>query len=369
MCPIVLGMRDHPALEPHVCVTGQHREMLDQVLGVFGVTPDVDLRLMKPNQTLAELTARVVTGVDSYLREHRPAMVLVQGDTTTVLAASLAAFYNHIPVGHVEAGLRTGNMESPWPEEANRVIASRLAALHFAPTPQARDNLLREGVPPERIHVTGNPVIDALLYAVRKTKAAPPRVDGLPGFLQPGTETTGPRMVLITGHRRESFGQGFENICRAIADLAERFPEVHFVYPVHLNPRVQEPVHRILAPQRYANLHLIAPLPYLPFVAMMNRSCLILTDSGGVQEEAPSLGKPVLVMRETTERPEAVAMGTARLVGTDRGAIGTEVARLLTDDTRYRGMAALPNPYGDGMSCARILRACEGFLCPQGAVL
>jgi UDP-N-acetylglucosamine 2-epimerase (non-hydrolysing) len=285
----------------------------------------------------------------------------------------LAAFYHRIPLGHVEAGLRTGNLQAPWPEEANRVLTSRLAALHFAPTETARQNLLKEGVKTEAIQVTGNTVIDALFIALEKVKRNPPEVPGLPDYLQPipGSDKgnarplpSGPRMVLITGHRRENFGDGFESICRAIAELAAQMPEVHFVYPVHLNPNVRRPVQAILAHQGAGtaqNIHLIEPLPYLPFVAMMNRSTLVLTDSGGVQEEAPSLGKPVLVMRETTERPEAVEAGTVHLVGTDRQRIVAEVLRLLTDREAYEGMARAHNPYGDGRATGRILEAMAAF--------
>ena len=386
LCPLVRAMRGHGALRPHVCVTGQHREMLDQVLDVFEITPDVDLALMRPGQTLAELTARAIAAIDGYLEKHRPEMVLVQGDTTTVFCAALAAFYRGVPVGHIEAGLRTWNKRSPFPEEINRVLASRLADVHFAPTEQAKQNLLREQVPEDRIVVTGNTVIDALLIARDKVCKSPPRIPSLPGFLQPeGGDGRGgaPRMVLITGHRRESFGQPFENICRAIRELARAFPDVHFVYPVHLNPNVREPVTRILGngdttrpshssvPPSHSltvtqthshNIHLVDPLGYLPFVALMDRSTLVLTDSGGIQEEAPSLGKPVLVMRDTTERPEAVDMGTVKLVGTDMQAIIENVSTLLTDDNAYAAMANAVNPYGDGRACERILNSCERFV-------
>ncbi len=370
LCPLVLQMRDHSELRPRVCVTAQHREMLDQVLDVFQVRPEADLQLMRPGQRLAELTSRAVAAIDAYLGERRPDMVFVQGDTTTVFCAALAAFYRRIPVGHVEAGLRTWNKFSPFPEEINRVLTSRLADLHFAPTEQAKRNLLAEGVPEEQIHVTGNTVIDALMIAIDKVAADPPVIAELPAAIQPvagRAQPNDPPVVLITGHRRESFGQGFENICEAIAELAGRFPHVHFVYPVHLNPNVQQPVRRILgalgeAGRGEKNVHLIGPLPYLPFVAMMNRAMLLLTDSGGVQEEAPSLGKPVLVMRDTTERPEAVEMGTVRLVGTDRKAIVENVARLLTDQQAYAAMAQAVNPYGDGKAAGRILAACLPFL-------
>lgn len=353
LCPLVLALQADQRFEPHVCVTGQHKEMLQQVLDVFEIEPDANLELMRPNQTLAGLTARAITAVDAYLTEHQPEVVVVQGDTTTVFCAALCAFYHRIPVGHVEAGLRTWNKYSPFPEEINRVLASRMTDLHFAPTETARHNLLREGVAEAAIHVTGNTVIDALLLARRKVDAQPPTIAGLPEALQPGTD--GPRVVLITGHRRESFGAGFESICQAIAHLAASFPDVHFVYPVHLNPNVREPVHRLLGGGQAANIHLIEPLGYLPFVGMMSRATLILTDSGGVQEEAPSLGKPVLVMRDTTERPEAVEMGTVKLVGADYDRIVEESRRLLTDPAAHEVMANAVNPYGDGKACQRIV--------------
>ena len=301
--------------------------MLQQVLDVFGVVPDEDLALMRPNQTLGELTSRAIAAIDGYLAREQPDIVMVQGDTTTVLAGALAAFYHHIPVAHVEAGLRTGNMESPWPEEANRVLTTRLAKWHFCPTENNRANLVREGVPKEHIYVTGNTVIDALLMAKLMVRQKPPVIDGLPADLMLSKE----RIVLVTGHRRENFGEGFENICMAIRDLANRFPDTHFVYPVHLNPNVREPVGRILGSHCGRNVHLINPQQYLPFVSLMDRAYLILTDSGGVQEEAPSFGKPVLVMRDTTERPEAVTAGTVNLIGTRRDDIEREVARMVTD--------------------------------------
>jgi len=348
LCPLILAMRSHHAFAPHVCVTGQHREMLDQVLEAFGVQPDVDLSLMQPGQSLGAVTARAIQGCETYLRQAKPEMVLLQGDTTTAFSAALAAFYQQIPVAHVEAGLRTFNKHSPFPEEVNRVLTTRLADYHFAPTEQSRQNLLREGVPEDRVFVTGNTVIDALLLAVGEVRNRPPE--------------NGRRAVLITGHRRENFGRGFASICAAIGELASRFPDADFIYPVHLNPRVREPVHRLLSNRK--NVHLLAPLAYLPFVALMDRADVILTDSGGVQEEAPSLGKPVLVMRDTTERPEAVATGTVRLVGTDAGTIVDNVARLLTDAAAYRAMAGAVNPYGDGHACARILSALENCVFP-----
>jgi UDP-N-acetylglucosamine 2-epimerase (non-hydrolysing) len=370
LAPVVLALRKTPGVECRVCVTGQHRQMLDQVLEVFAIKPDADLNLMEPNQTLARLTARAIEAIDRYLASDRPDLVLVQGDTTTVLCAALASFYHKIPVGHVEAGLRTGNLMAPWPEEANRVLATRLTTLHFAPTTTSRDNLLREGIPAASISVTGNTVIDALLLAREQVRVNPPTIAELPDFLQPATAGgNGASMVLITGHRRENFGGGFESICQAIATLAARFPEVHFVYPVHLNPNVVEPVRRILgtAGSGTKNIHLIAPQSYLPFVGLLARAKVILTDSGGVQEEAPSLGKPVLVMRETTERPEAVEAGTVRLVGTNAEKIVSEMTRLLTDQAAYLEMSRAHNPYGDGLSSDRIVRACleHGRLHPR----
>lgn len=362
LAPVIQRLREQPDLECLVCVTGQHRTMLDQVLAAFEIVPDRDLKLMRPAQTLAGLTAEATTAVDDYLATELPDLVLVQGDTTTTFCAALAAFYRRIPVGHVEAGLRTGNMEAPWPEEANRVLTTRLAALHFAPTERNRTNLLKEGVAAHAIHVTGNTVIDALFVALRRLKAAPIEVPGLEGI---GDSP----VVLITGHRRESFGQGFERICRAIAELAGRFPQVHFVYPVHLNPNVREPVFRAFCPApdehvrqtgvAYPNVRLIEPLEYLPFVAMMNRATLILTDSGGVQEEAPSLGKPVLVMRDTTERAEAVETGAVRLVGTRTETIVEESCRVLNGEAPP---CRTSSPYGDGQAAVRIVDACRNFL-------
>jgi len=354
LCPITLRMAQRGMPSVHVCVTGQHRQMLDQVLGVFGIRPDVDLGLMQPNQTLAGLTSRTIEAVDAYLKDCRPDLVLVQGDTTTVVSTALAAFYNGVPVGHVEAGLRTWNYQAPYPEEMNRVLTTRLAALHFAPTAWARGNLLEEGVPQSAVFVTGNPVIDALQIATAKVREQRPLVPGLPeGALD------GP-LVLITGHRRESFGRGFENICAAIAGLSRRFTDTAFVYPVHLNPNVREPVFRLLGDR--PNVYLIEPLSYLPFVFLMDRCRLVLTDSGGVQEEGPSLGKPVLVMRETTERPEGVEAGAVRLVGTDPQRITDSVCELLTNTEIYDAMARAVNPYGDGKASDRIVKICAEFL-------
>jgi UDP-N-acetylglucosamine 2-epimerase (non-hydrolysing) len=366
MAPILLRLGQTPGVRCHVCVTGQHREMLDQVLDVFGIVADTDLNLMRPGQTLAGLSARAIEALDSFYAELQPNLVLVQGDTTTVFCATLAAFYRRIPVGHVEAGLRTWNLESPYPEEANRVLTSRLATLHFAPTDWARDNLLREGVDPERIVVTGNSGIDALFLTLERLEAR--RAEGKGPAVPPWwVEGDGRRMVLITAHRRENFGPAFLAVCEAIADLAGRFPDVQFVYPVHRNPNVTTPARAVLGnasdPRLKAgNMTLIEPLAYPEFVTAMAASTLILTDSGGVQEEAPSLGKPVLVLRDTTERPEAVAAGTVRLVGTDRAAIVNEVTTLLTDPAARDRMARAHNPYGDGRAAGRTVERCLKYL-------
>ncbi len=355
MAPVVQAIADAPDLDGRVCVTAQHRGMLDAALDVFGIVPDHDLDLMQPGQDLTDLTSRVLLGLREVLRAERPDVVLVHGDTTTTLAASLAAFYARVPIGHVEAGLRTGDLSAPWPEEANRVLADRLCRWHFAPTERARDALLAEGAAPGGIHVTGNTVIDALLWVRDRVAAADPRSwrDAL-GAAWPLLGDDRP-LVLITGHRRESFGEGFARICAAIRALALERPDVAFVYPVHLNPSVQAPVHGTLGD--LPNVYLLAPLDYPPFVRLMDRATLILTDSGGVQEEAPSLGKPVLVMRETTERPEGVAAGTVRLVGTDPTAIRDGVLTLLTDPAAYAAMRRAHNPYGDGRAAERIVAA------------
>jgi len=360
LAPVILALRSDPRFHCRVCITAQHREMLDQVLDLFQIAPDTDLNLMRPNQTLSSLTASAITALDEYLAREKPDLILVQGDTTTVFVASLAAFYHHIPVGHVEAGLRTGNMDAPWPEEANRVLTTDLATLHFVPTELSRENLLREGVSSERIYVTGNTVIDALFLAVKKVNSATVEIPGLnPEIINPASRQP---LVLITGHRRESFGNKLRSICRAVDDLAASFPQLQFVYPVHLNPNVRAAVSDILMDDangatRRANIHLIEPMAYLPFVALMERATLILTDSGGIQEEAPSLGKPVLVTRYTTERPEALSAGTAKLVGADRERIVAEVTRLLTDSSYYGAMSHAHNPYGDGKATERILDA------------
>ncbi len=355
LCPLILAMQNHPDFQPHVCVTGQHREMLDQVLEVFGVVPDVDLALMEPNQTLAKLTSKAIVAIDKYLLDFKPDIIIVQGDTTTVFSAALAAFYHRIPVGHVEAGLRTWNKLSPFPEEINRVLTSHIADYHFAPTEQSRKNLINESIDQSTIYVTGNTVIDALHIAVKKVKESPPEIPGLANDLT-NSLTTKP-MVLITGHRRENFGDGFESICKAISALACEFSSTEFIYPVHLNPNVREPVFRLLS--HCSNVHLIEPLSYLPFISLMEKAKIILTDSGGVQEEAPSLGKPVLVMRDTTERPEAVDAGTVKLVGTNMETIVKNVSMLLTDNDAYEKMAKAINPYGDGKATGRIVAACE----------
>lgn len=353
MAPVVKAIEAHPDLECRVVVTAQHREMMDQVLEAFGIVPHADLNLMKPGQDLFDVTSRVLLGLRDVLREERPDAVLVHGDTTTCLAAAMAAFYLHIPVGHVEAGLRTGNLAAPFPEEANRVLADRLCRWWFAPTAQSAANLKAEGIGPDGVHITGNTVIDALLWMRERVVEQPARAMQADfGTFASHLDGNDGRMVLITGHRRESFGEGFEQICRAIRTLAEAHPDVQFVYPVHLNPRVQEPVHRVLSGRD--NVHLLAPLDYPSFVRLMDSSTLILTDSGGIQEEAPSLGKPVLVMRETTERPEGVAAGTVSLVGTDPAVIVDSVHRLLTDENEMLRFQRAHNPYGDGRAAVRI---------------
>ena len=365
MCPLVKEFQKHPEdFETRVCVTGQHREMLDQVLDIFGVVPDYDLNIMQQGQDLYDVTARVLLGMRSVLDEAKPDVVLVHGDTTTSTAAALAAFYRQIPVGHVEAGLRTHNIYSPWPEEMNRQITGRIASYHFAPTPLSRQNLLDEGVAAEKISVTGNTVIDALQWVVGNVlkKGYEPKDPSVSPLLRDGR-----RMVLITGHRRENFGDSFQHICLAIKDLSELYPDVDFVYPMHLNPNVREPIREVFGEEiagqadydgqagHDGNLFFIEPLDYLDFVSLMERSTLVLTDSGGIQEEAPGLGKPVLVMRDTTERPEALEAGTVRLVGTDRERIVTEVSRLLDDPGHYAAMSHAANPYGDGLACSRIV--------------
>ncbi|OEC38111.1 UDP-N-acetylglucosamine 2-epimerase [Pseudomonas sp. 1D4] len=355
MAPVVKSLQSEPRINARVCVTAQQRQMLDQVLDVFGIVPDHDLNIMKPGQSLTDITTRVMQGIEHVLEVEKPGVVLVHGDTSTTFSASLAAYYRRIPVGHVEAGLRTGNIYSPWPEEINRRLTGAIAAYHFAPTEAARANLAKEGVADDFICVTGNTVVDALLAAVDRIEADSAlikRFEDQFGFLDSTR-----KMILVTGHRRESFGQGFENICLALRGLAAR-DDVEIIYPVHLNPNVQEPVRRILGdcPQ----VHLIEPLDYLPFVYLMKRCHLILTDSGGIQEEAPSLGKPVLLMRDTTERPEGMQVGAVRLVGTDCGKIVSETIRLLTSQVEYEMMARAGNPYGDGMAAQRIVQRILG---------
>jgi UDP-N-acetylglucosamine 2-epimerase (non-hydrolysing) len=352
MAPVVRALKARENLQCRVCVTAQHRSMLDQVLDAFDLVPDIDLDLMRPGQDLSSLTAALLLGMRDVLAAERPDLVLVHGDTTTALGATLAAFYARVPVGHVEAGLRTGDLMAPWPEEANRVLADRLTALHFAPTPRARDALLAEGIRAEGIHVTGNTVVDALLWMVGRVRDLPLGAFGAVwGSAADALDSAAP-IVLVTGHRRESFGLGFEHLCAGIARVARAHPEAHVVYPVHLNPQVQEPVHRLLGGLQ--NVHLLAPLDYRPFVRLMDRCTLILTDSGGIQEEAPSLGKPVLVMRRVTERPEGVEAGTVRLVGTDPDAIFAEVSALIADPARAADFRRAANPYGDGHAAERI---------------
>jgi UDP-N-acetylglucosamine 2-epimerase (non-hydrolysing) len=354
LCPVIRSLREHPTrFEVRVCVTAQHREMLDQVLEAFDVKPDHDLDLMLPDQTLFQSTSRILAGLEGVLKTEQPSIIIVQGDTTTTLCGSLAGFYLHIPVAHVEAGLRTGDMRQPFPEEMNRVLTSHLAELHFAATAMAAENLRKDGVAPDSIHVTGNTGIDAVLY-VR---------DGLVEGRLRGREwpelDPSKKLIVVTAHRRESFGESFEHICRALAELANR-SDVQVVYPVHPNPNVQDPVQRLLA--GHPNVHLIEPLSYVPFVDLMRRAYLLITDSGGIQEEGPSLGKPILVMREKTERPEAVLAGTVKLVGTDYRRIVDEAQLLLNNPAAYNAMARVHNPYGDGQASSRIAELIHSFL-------
>lgn len=348
MAPVVERLKAIEGIESYVCVTGQHREMLDPFMNLFQIKADYDLNIMKPGQTLTEITTAILTGLQSVLVELKPDLLLVQGDTTTAFASALAAFYEKIPVGHVEAGLRTGNNKMPWPEEVNRKLISSLAELHFAPTQRSQENLLREGIDPGKVFVTGNTVIDALFFTLEQFKKKPELKTKRFDFLDPKR-----RLILVTGHRRENFGAGFASICKALKRISER-ADVQIVYPVHLNPNVQGPVRSILGHRE--NIHLIEPLDYLDFVFLMDLSYLILTDSGGVQEEAPSLGKPVLVMREVTERPEAVEAGTVILVGTDEEKIVKETVSLLDDALHYQSMAQAHNPYGDGHAAERIIQ-------------
>ena len=363
MAPLVKKFQQYPNdFRTVVCVTGQHREMLDQVLQIFDIKPDYDLNIMKQGQDLYDVTARVLVGLRDVLRDVKPDVVLVHGDTTTSMAAALAAFYQQIPVGHVEAGLRTHNIYSPWPEEINRQLTGRIATYHFAPTPLSRENLLHEGVDENHIFVTGNTVIDALYWVVDRIKNDDELDRTLNNeLLQNGYDVVrlsqGKKMVLITGHRRENFGDGFTQICRAIKTLVETYPNVDFVYPMHLNPNVRKPIHEAFDGKQYENMFFIEPLEYLSFVYLMEKSAIVLTDSGGIQEEAPGLGKPVLVMRDTTERPEALEAGTVKLVGTDYDKIVKEVSLLIEDAQYYQTMSEAVNPYGDGRACERIINA------------
>lgn len=351
MAPLVKALKAQTGFDTRVCVTAQHRQMLDQVLSLFDITPEYDLNIMQPGQDLYDITGRILQGLRGTLKEFKPDAVLVHGDTSTTFATALAAFYEQVPVGHVEAGLRTGNLYAPWPEEANRKLTGVLARWHFAPTETSKQNLLKEGVHSDNIYVTGNTVIDALLWVRDRINNRPELQNTYAqqfGFLQPGR-----KLVLVTGHRRENFGGGFERICEALSRLARSNPSIDIVYPVHLNPNVQAPVNRLL--RQEPNIHLIEPLDYAPFVYLMDRSDIILTDSGGIQEEAPSLGKPVLVMRDTTERPEAVGAGTVKLVGTDIDAIVNAVSELISSERAYQIMAAAHNPYGDGLAARKIV--------------
>ena len=363
MSPLVKEFQKYPEkFETIVCVTGQHREMLDQVLRIFDIQPDYDLNIMKQGQDLYDVTARVLTGMRDVLKETRPDIVLVHGDTTTSTAAAFAAFYQQIPVGHIEAGLRTHNIYSPWPEEVNRQITGRIATYHFAPTSLSKDNLLQEGISGEQIIVTGNTVIDALYMVVEKIKNDGILSCELEKVLKASGYdisrlSDGRKLVLITGHRRENFGDGFISMCKAIKSLSEKYPEVDFVYPMHLNPNVRKPIHEVFGESQRANLFFIEPLEYLSFVYLMEKSAIVLTDSGGIQEEAPGLGKPVLVMRDTTERPEALEAGTVKLVGTDYDKIVNEVSGLLDSQEYYEKMSKAINPYGDGKACSRIVKA------------
>ena len=365
MAPLVKEFQKQPKrVETVVCVTGQHREMLDQVLKIFDIKPDYDLNIMKQGQDLYDVTARVLTGMRDVLKEVKPNVVLVHGDTTTSTAAALAAFYQQIPVGHVEAGLRTHNIYSPWPEEMNRLLTGRLATYHFSPTPLSRNNLIKESVDDRNIIITGNTVIDALYWVVDKIKNNKELDNELEDILsKAGYDVNrlnnGKKLVLITGHRRENFGDGFINMCTAIKDLTVKYPDLDFVYPMHLNPNVRKPIHEVFGENLSGlkNMFFIEPLEYLSFVYLMEKSSIVLTDSGGIQEEAPGLGKPVLVMRDTTERPEALDAGTVKLVGTDYNKIVNEVSSLIDDKAAYEKMSKAVNPYGDGLACGRIVNA------------
>ena len=363
MAPLVIKLKQHHEFQTMVCVTAQHREMLDQVLDIFEIKPDYDLNIMQKGQDLYDITSRVLVGMRNVLNEAKPDLVLVHGDTTTSTAAALAAFYQQIPVGHVEAGLRTNNIYSPWPEEMNRQITGRIASIHFAPTELSRQNLLNENIDNQHIIVTGNTVIDALYLVVNKINTDKNLENKIEkSILSNGYDVkrlSERRLILITGHRRENFGDGFIRLCTAINDLTKKFPDVDFVYPMHLNPNVRKPIHEVFGENlnELGNIFFIEPLDYLNFVYMMEKSYLVLTDSGGIQEEAPGLGKPVLVMRDTTERPEALEAGTVKLVGTDYDKIVGEVSKLLTDNDYYNTMSQAVNPYGDGLACERIINA------------
>lgn len=370
MAPLVKELqKDRTAFETIVCVTGQHREMLDQVMSIFDITPDYDLNIMQSGQTLYSVTTRVLIGMEDILRKENPDIVLVHGDTTTSMAASLAAFYQQIRVGHVEAGLRTYNVYSPWPEEMNRQLTGRMASLHFAPTVKSRDNLLHEAVSDAAIHVTGNTVIDALHHVLKQIQESPEVVHKIESrILQAGYDVVRltkqeKRLVLITGHRRENFGLGFISICEAIRELCAKYPDVDFIYPMHLNPNVRKPIQRIFGgtQKKSSNIFFTEPLEYIDFVYLLEKSFIVLTDSGGIQEEAPGLGKPVLVMRKTTERPEAATAGTVKLVGTDKAAIINGVSTLLDNPAEYARMSQATNPYGDGQACLRICEILKGI--------
>lgn len=361
MAPLVKVLQsDSEDFKTVVCVTGQHREMLDQVLEIFDIIPDYDLNIMKQGQDLYDVTASVLLGMREVIEKVNPDIILVHGDTTTSTAAALSAYYRQIPVGHIEAGLRTHNIYSPWPEEMNRQLTGRIAALNFAPTSLSRQNLINEGIPENKIFITGNTVIDSLYMVIERLGESNVAQQVMNQTSSKGYDLNRidtRKAVLITGHRRENFGEGFINICNAIKTLSERFPMVDFIYPMHLNPNVRKPIHEIFGedPSSYDNLFFIEPLEYLPFVNLMNKASIVLTDSGGIQEEAPGLGKPVLVMRDTTERPEALDAGTVKLVGTDYEKIVEEVTRLLTDEEEYKKMSMAVNPYGDGHACERII--------------
>jgi UDP-N-acetylglucosamine 2-epimerase (non-hydrolysing) len=357
MAPLVRALDAEHNINAKICVTAQHREMLDQVLNLFEIKPDYDLNIMKPGQSLSDVTTNILQGLSPILEEFQPDLVLVHGDTATTLSSSLAAFYQQIPVGHVEAGLRTGDLSSPWPEEGNRRLTSAITALHFSPTAASQQNLLNEGVNAKQVSVTGNTVIDALFMIKNKIENNDKFTESLKSVFPERDESK--KLILITGHRRESFGDGFERICKALAEIAMKYPEIQLLYPMHLNPNVREPVNRIL--KGINNIFLIEPQDYLPFVYLMAQASIIVTDSGGVQEEAPSLGKPVLVMRDTTERPEAVEAGTVKLVGTNTARIINEVDILLTNKEEYNKMSLAHNPYGDGKACQRIIETINSY--------